>query len=372
MDRPHRILELHPDDPRGAEGRGRRRCHAGATHGDRRELGEEEDDADQEREHEAEGQERIDPRPAARRGRDDRAEHPSDRIVHRLRQRERERAGGRVAALGLTREALRHDGVRGLGQSVVDGADVGGAPLEAIAQQILVLGAGERRLAGEQLVRDQGQAIHVGARRHCLSLDALGRDVARRPHELALLAVSSGARDAEVRQLRVAGVVHDDVRGLHVEVHEPGPMGRVERPGELADECRDLRRGQCAALGDDVTERPAAHVLHHDERVGAVLALVEDRDDVWMVHRGGAPGLGRESLAERGVGLRSEDLHRDVAVETLVARAPDLRRSTAVDVLGQAVAIGQHTPLEIGHVASHRKFRAADQARATSAARASS
>ena len=163
-------------------------------------------------------------------------------------------------------------------------------------------------------------------------------------------------------------------------MHEPGAVRRVERPGDLTHERRDLGRGEGAALGDDVAKRAAAHILHDDERVAPVLALVEDGDHMGMAHRRGTSRLGREPLPERGVGLRAEQLHRDVAVEPLVTGAPDLGRAAAVDPLEEPVAI-REDPRFWDHVVLHRKFRAAGRfalrgpypwARATSAASASS
>ena len=216
---------------------------------------------------------------------------------------------------------------------------MGRSAFQPVAQEILVLRAGEGGLTGDQLVRDQGQAIHVGPRGHGSARDALRRDVPRGADELALLAVACRAGDAEVGELRVAALIDDHVRGLHIEVNETGLVRRVQCTRDLTNERRSLRDRDGPAFGHDVAERSAAYVLHDDERVVAVLPLVEDRHDVRVAHRRGAAGFGGEPLAERGIGLGAEDFHRHVALETQVAGPPHFGGPAAVDPLDEAVTV---------------------------------
>jgi hypothetical protein len=62
-----------------------------------------------------------------------------------------------------------------------------------------------------------------------------------------------------------------------------------------------------------------------------------------MADRRRAPCLGRESLAERGLGRGTEDLHGDIALEPEVARPPHFSRATAIDALDEAIPAGDQT-----------------------------
>ena len=59
-------------------------------------------------------------------------------------------------------------------------------------------------------------------------------------------------------------------------------IATVERGFESIGALLDTARFK-AALGDDVAERSPTHLLHDDERVVAVLALVEDGHDVRVI-----------------------------------------------------------------------------------------
>ena len=66
--------------------------------------------------------------------------------------------------------------------------------------------------------------------------------------------------------------------------------------------------------------------LHDDVGQAGGLADLVDGDDVGVVERGGGPRLLREAAHAARVGgeLLGQELDRDVAVEVVVARAPDL------------------------------------------------
>ena len=106
-----------------------------------------------------------------------------------------------------------------------------------------------------------------------------------------------------------------------------------------------VARAQRSAVSHDVTQRAPTYELHDHESVGAVAALVEDRDDVRMYHGRRAPRLIREALAERLVGTGTQDLDRHIAVEALVASLPDLARAAFVDAFVQAVPAGEEPAL---------------------------
>ena len=139
-----------------------------------------------------------------------------------------------------------------------------------------------RPLAGEQLACDDGKGVPVARRRRRAPGQPLGGEVARRAHKAARRGQTRpcelGAREAEVCDPNLVLLVEQQVRRLHVPVHDPLGVRRVERlrglrqPGERAS----LVGNACA---DPVRERSALDQLHHDERAPLPLADVVDRDD---------------------------------------------------------------------------------------------
>src|ERR671936_1512820 len=101
-------------------------------------------------------------------------------------------------------------------------------------------------------------------------------------------------------------------------------------------------RRKGSALGDDVAKGLPWDELHHHERVRSVAAFVEDRHDIGMDDRRGASGLFGEARPERLIRAAAKDLHRDVAIEPLVPRAPDLAGAAFVDALLEPVAFGEN------------------------------
>jgi hypothetical protein len=131
--------------------------------------------------------------------------------------------------------------------------------------------------------------------------------------------------EAEVEDLHVPVVGHEDVVGLEVAVHDAASVRR----GEPA---RDLQRpvdGLLLRHGRGVepaAQRLALEQLGHGVGDAVVPAEVVDREDVRMRERGDGLGLALEARERVGVGgqLRGEDLDGDVAVELRVAGAVDL------------------------------------------------
>ena len=90
-----------------------------------------------------------------------------------------------VAIVGPARQRARDDARQHLVDAAADGARIGELPLGDPPQHLVRVLAGERQLAGRQLVEHDPDGEDVGAEVERLALDDLGRHVGRRSEELA-------------------------------------------------------------------------------------------------------------------------------------------------------------------------------------------
>lgn len=221
----------------------------------------------------------------------------------------------------------------------------------------VLVGDGEGRVAlvrqppGDQLEQHDPGGVDVGADVGVAGQHLLGRQVADRPDDhagLGHLAGGLGPREAEVGDLDLAVLGDQHVLGLDVAVHETGPVRGAERGQHRL---HDLQRGAGAEPPErveGVAQGAAGDVLHHQEDVLAVGALVVDGDDVGVGQRRGGLGLADEAGDEVLVGGEScvHHLDRDDAVEPEVAREVDRGHAAARDAGLNAVAPVEHTPDE--------------------------
>ena len=130
-------------------------------------------------------------------------------------------------------------------------------------------------------------------------------------------------RDAEVHDLRLAGLEHHDVGGLDVAVDDPTLVGVVQALGHALDQRERLPPGQRRTLPDDGVEGASAEQLkrHEESPRGRVASdVVHDHDrGVGQTRRGArlveeALLVVRRALLRRFDG-RADDLERDVAAE---------------------------------------------------------
>src|SRR5581483_11145245 len=93
------------------------------------------------------------------------------------------------------------------------------------------------------------------------------------------------------------------------------------------------------AVADLVAERLSFEQFHHDVRGVVVRADVIDRDEVRMIQRAGRTRLDLEAM--QPVGIARDELRKnldgDVALQTAVARRPDLTHSTRTDARANLV-----------------------------------
>ena len=203
----------------------------------------------------------------------------------------------------------------------------------------------EEAAAGDGVEDRRAQRVHVRLRAEVGLAGGLLRghvggravDVAAVPAVLAArLERGSGAGEAEVHHLDVAGGVDHDVLGLDVEVDEALALPGVgERGGDAARHEERLLGGEAAGAADPGADGLALHQLHHEAEAAVAVEGVVDLDDAGVRHARGGARLGLEAvdvlvvLALLGV----EDLDRDGAVQRDLAGAPDRRHSAAADEL---------------------------------------
>ena len=118
--------------------------------------------------------------------------------------------------------------------------------------------APERRLPDEALVEHAAERVDVRPPVDLLAGDLLRRDVVDRAEQVAVVAdpglVGDPLREPEVRQVDVVGAVGPGARveqhvgRLHVAVHEPARVGRIERARDLREDADRVGRVQPAAL----------------------------------------------------------------------------------------------------------------------------
>ena len=106
-------------------------------------------------------------------------------------------------------------------------------------QHLVRVLAAEGQLPGRQLIEQDADGEHVGAKVDAAALDVLGRHVRGRAEELARhrhALLVDHLRDAEVGELDEPVVADHHVLGLHVAVDDAGLVRVLERARDLADD----------------------------------------------------------------------------------------------------------------------------------------
>ncbi len=123
------------------------------------------------------------------------------------------------------------------------------------------------------------------------------------------------------------------------------PVRVIHRVADLAGVVERARQIERALALDDLLERVAGHVLHHDEEHVVLLLGGQDRDDVGMAQAGQQPRLAQQ-LAEVEV-LPMRNLERDLLVDPGVFREVDRAEAAAAErrddaVLADGLAAKKH------------------------------
>src|SRR5277367_6061615 len=151
-----------------------------------------------------------------------------------------------------------------------------------------------------------------------------------------------GARDllrqAEVENLGVAGVCHENVGGLDVSMDDPLGVRDVERAGDLPTEVEQRVRGERLSA-DALAKRLPFEQLHGDEALALMFADFVDGANVRMVQRRGGARLTQKTLERLRVGgnFGREKLQRDVAAQSGVLGAIHHTHAASAKLLAEAI-----------------------------------
>ena len=189
----------------------------------------------------------------------------------------------------------------------------------------------ERRPPGEQLIQQAAGRVQVAAGIHPLAAGLLRRQILRGADHLGGpgyrdLAAAQRTGDAEVRYLDITRAGQHHVRRLDVAVHDAVAVAVVQRAQDAVDDLKRALRQQPPAVAEQIVQRPAVDVLHHDvghgSGAGHVLAGVVDRDDRRVVERGRGLRLPAETRLEGLVTgqVVTERLHSHDTAQEVVTR----------------------------------------------------
>ncbi len=93
----------------------------------------------------------------------------------------------------------------------------------------------------------------------------------------------------------MALVIDKDIVGLDIAVDDAQRVGVVERGGHIADDAQGVAQGQGAA-GNDILDRPGAHVAHDQVQGAILLAGIIHRHDIAVLEPGDDARLLLEAL----------------------------------------------------------------------------
>ena len=226
--------------------------------------------------------------------------------------------------------------------------------VQPLGRDLLAALPRERALPRREEVDQDPQGVRIRSAVHGIAEDLFRRRVLRRTDETGGLErdvdVALGAleqfRDAEVEHVDAlvgaTRVLHEDIAGLQVAVHDAPAVGVVEDLGELLDDARQPHRRERTVLLDDASQWSAVHVLHREvERAVGCAPVVDDLRDRRVLKRAKDFDLTIEARCEfRGRRVfRQNRLQRDLAsIAQGVADELDLTETAASDRLEDAIA----------------------------------
>lgn len=138
--------------------------------------------------------------------------------------------------------------------------------------------------------------------------------------------------ESEVGDAHPSIATHEQIRRLHIAVHDARCVGGSESFGGL-EICRD-DGSECEWLGTGaltLEQRAAVDILHHEEDEAVVLADLVHDNDVRVGEPSECPGFAMQPSEIVGIGARAQELHRDRTIEGRIAGAVHLTRSAGSD-----------------------------------------
>jgi hypothetical protein len=150
--------------------------------------------------------------------------------------------------------------------------------------------------------------------------------------------------EAEVHHLHAVVVVHHDVAGFDVAVDDAVRVRRGQRGADLDRDVDRPHGRQPLALVQQLAQRRAPDVLHHDEVRAVLHADVVHADDVGVDQPRGGLGLTLEAGQEHGVVVvrAEQDLDRHPPGEQPVVALVDLAHAARAEQAPADVAALQH------------------------------
>ena len=246
------------------------------------------------------------------------------------RQRPQDLVGALESLGRVLREAAEDDFGHGRWRVRVDESRVARLGLHALQQLLDRRVALERHRAGDHLVEDQAESVEVDAVIDGSSFHLLRRHVSGRAEQLAGachggIGRQQRLREAEVRDVRGACLVDEDVVRLQVAMDHAFGVCRGERLRHLPGDADRARQRQAAFAAEDRVQVLAVHVGHRDELQALDVAEVVNPEDVLVRDLRAEQQLLLEALHGGGVGDEAgpDDLDGDVAIELAVVRLVD-------------------------------------------------
>ena len=193
----------------------------------------------------------------------------------------------------------------------------------------------------------EGVAVRGGA--HLAARPLLGRRVRRRADPVGLGRHGVGDRgetcQPEVREVGrpVGAAAQQDVRRLHVPVHQAGRVRGVQGGGHLLDHGHGRRRVDRSVLGDERAQVDAVDQLHDEHEQPLVLARVVHGHHVAVVEAGDGAHLAPEPLGRADVCVRGRhELDGDVPLEAQLPGTEHRAAAAGADLLEQPAAEHLH------------------------------
>ena len=213
-------------------------------------------------------------------------------------------------------------------------------------------------------MQHNAQRKDVSGGGHGLTPTLLGRRVQRRVHALALgvyrCAVTNvGIQqlgNAEVQQLDLAIVAHQQIGRLQVTVHHQVAVGMGHCGAHLQHQLQALGQVQVVS-GCVIQQACPLHPLHHQVRPpGVIDACVIQPRDVWVFEQRADLPLMGHALGQPGMAGQPWQLERHLSVEDAVGAfgQPDRPHAASADLSHQAVRADPLTRLRLGRLISQR------------------